>query len=103
MLGFAPFEHLRLRLGRARRAFARDAGGNFAMMFALAAPILILFVGMGVDYKVGLSDKARLDTSADAAALAAVNSAKAYSRPIRAPRAEPRCRTAPSPRESPRA
>ena len=78
MLGFAPFEHLRLRLGRARRAYARDASGNFAMMFALAAPILILFVGMGVDYKVGLSDKALLDTSADAAALAAVNSAKAY-------------------------
>ena len=33
---------------------------------------------MGVDYYVALSDKSRLDTAADAAALEAVNTAKAY-------------------------
>ena len=48
------------------------------MLFALTAPALVVIVGMGVDYYVGLSDKSRLDTAADAAALAAVNTAKNY-------------------------
>lgn len=78
MLGFLLSERLRTRSNRASRGFARDASGNFTILFALVAPILILFIGMGVDYKVGLSDKSRLDTAADAAALAAVNTAKAY-------------------------
>jgi Flp pilus assembly protein TadG len=47
-------------------------------MFALSAPVLVVFVGMGIDYLVGLSDKARWDTAADAAAIGAIQSAEAY-------------------------
>jgi len=47
-------------------------------MFALSASILIVFVGMGIDYLVGLSFKSRWDTAADAAAVAAVKAAEAY-------------------------
>ena len=63
MLGFASFEHLRLRLGRARRAYARDASGNFAMMFALAAPILNRRqrgVGKYLDHRTILSTLKRI-------------------------------------------
>ncbi len=66
------------RLTRAIDALWNDRGGNFAVLFALTAPLLVIIVGMGVDYYVALSDKSRLDTAADAAALAAVNTAKAY-------------------------
>jgi Flp pilus assembly protein TadG len=66
------------RLVRAIEALWSDRRGNFAVLFALTAPLLVIIVGMGVDYYVGLSDKSRLDTAADAAALAAVNTAKAY-------------------------
>ena len=68
----------RLRLGDASRRCARDASGNFTILFAFTAPVLILFIGMGIDYWVGLSDKSRMDTAADAAAIAAVNGAKAF-------------------------
>ena len=47
-------------------------------MFALSAPVLLVFVGMGIDYLVGLSFKSRWDTAADAAAIAAVKAAEAY-------------------------
>ena len=66
------------RFARVLRAIRRDRSGNFTMLFALTAPALVIMVGMGVDYYVGLSDKSRLDTAADAAALAAVNTAKSY-------------------------
>ena len=33
-------------------------------MFALAAPVLIVFIGMGIDYKTVLSDIATADTVA---------------------------------------
>jgi Flp pilus assembly protein TadG len=65
-------------LHAAARRFARDARGNFVIMFAFTAPVLIVFIGMGVDYLAALSDKSRMDTAADAAAIAAVNSAVAY-------------------------
>lgn len=68
----------RIRWRDALARYARDARGNFAIMFAFAAPVLIVFIGMGIDYKTALSDKSRMDTAADAAAIAAVNTAKAY-------------------------
>ena len=52
-------------------------------MFALAAPVLIVFIGVGIDYKTSLSDKSRMDTAADAATIAAVNTAKALCRQFR--------------------
>lgn len=65
-------------LARAMSALRRNRSGNFTVLFALTAPLLVVLVGMGVDYYVALSDKSRLDMAADAAALAAVNTAKAY-------------------------
>jgi Flp pilus assembly protein TadG len=62
----------------AARGFGCDIRGNFTILLAMSAPALILLIGMGIDYWVGLSDKTRVDTAADAAALAAVNAAKAY-------------------------
>jgi hypothetical protein len=60
------------------RALVRDPHGSFTVMFALSSVALIVLVGMGVDYYTGLSTKARLASAADAAALATVNTAKAY-------------------------
>jgi Flp pilus assembly protein TadG len=48
------------------------------MMLGLSGVALILSMGLGIDYFVSVSAKARLDAAADAAALAAVNAAKAY-------------------------
>jgi hypothetical protein len=60
------------------RAWAADQRGNFTVLFALSAVTLMVLVGMGIDYYTGLSTKARLNSAADAAALATVNTAKAY-------------------------
>jgi Flp pilus assembly protein TadG len=65
-------------MARSLRIFWRDHRANIAVMFALTAPILVVFVGMGIDYLVGLSFKSRWDTAADAAAIAAVKAAEAY-------------------------
>src|SRR5271155_4003417 len=78
MVRFFLSEQRRRRLHAVARRFAREARGNFTIMFAFTAPILILFIGMGIDYLTALSDKSRMDTAADAAAIAAVNSAVAY-------------------------
>ncbi|MBV8791966.1 MAG: phosphomannomutase, partial [Pseudolabrys sp.] len=59
-------------------ALRRDRRGNAAVTFALMAVPLIALLGLGVDYYKGLSDKARLDSAADAAALAAISTAEAY-------------------------
>jgi Flp pilus assembly protein TadG len=64
--------------GRSAGAMRRDRRGNVAITFALMAVPLIAMVGLGVDYYRLLSDKARLDTAADAAALAAINTMMAY-------------------------
>jgi Flp pilus assembly protein TadG len=66
------------RLAPALRTIAHDGRGNFAVMFALSAPVLIVLLGLGLDYLSGLSFKTRWDTAADAAALASVQSAEAY-------------------------
>ena len=60
--------------------FCRNKRGNFAVIFALSAPVLILFAGMGADYLEGLSFKSRWDAAADAAALAAVQGAEDYAK-----------------------
>ena len=40
----------RIRWRRAPPRYARDTRGNFTIMSALAAPVLIVFIGMGIDY-----------------------------------------------------
>jgi len=78
MLRLLPSERNRLRLRDAARRFSSDTRANFTILFAFTAPVLILIIGMGIDYWTGLSDKSRMDTAADAAAIASVNAAKAY-------------------------
>lgn len=52
------------------RRFGRDTRGNFAIILALSAVPLIGLSGLALDYGVALTAKARLDSAADAAALA---------------------------------
>jgi Flp pilus assembly protein TadG len=50
--------------------FLADARGNVAVAFGLVAPVLLLFVGVAVDYGDLTRLKAELQNSADAAAIA---------------------------------
>jgi Flp pilus assembly protein TadG len=64
---------------RDRAASLRGArSGNVTIMFALSLIPLIGLVGYGVDYGVAITDKAKVDAAADAAAIAGVVASKAY-------------------------
>lgn len=52
--------------------FTRDTRGNFGMILGLSAVPLIGLSGLALDYGGALTAKSRLDSAADAAALAAV-------------------------------
>lgn len=69
---------LHLTFGRRLGRFRRGTSGNVGIIFALSLVPLVGLVGLGVDYGVALSVKAKLDNAADAAAIAAVATAKAY-------------------------
>jgi Flp pilus assembly protein TadG len=60
------------------RAFVPADGANVSIIFALSLVPLIGLVGLGIDYGVALSAKAKFDNAADAAAIAAVSTVKAY-------------------------
>ncbi|GJD44463.1 hypothetical protein AFCDBAGC_2330 [Methylobacterium cerastii] len=69
------------RAGRppaARPSFAAARDGNVAIIFGLSLIPMIGLIGLGVDYGVSITDKTKLDSAADAAAVAAVATAKAY-------------------------
>jgi Flp pilus assembly protein TadG len=59
-------------------ALAKDKRANAAVIFALSAVPLIAILGLGIDYYRNLSNKSRLDAAADSAAVAAVETMKAY-------------------------
>jgi Flp pilus assembly protein TadG len=64
---------------RDRAASLRKAkAGNVTIVFAFSLVPMIGLIGYGVDYGVAITDKAKLDAAADAAAIAAVVSTKAY-------------------------
>ena len=63
--------------GRAR-LLARAEAANVSIVFAFSLIPMIGLVGLGVDYGVALSPKAKFDNAADAAAIAAVATVKAY-------------------------
>ena len=60
------------------RAFANENRGNVAIIFGFSLIPLIGLVGLGADYGVAITNKAKLDNAADAAAVSAVSTAKAY-------------------------
>lgn len=57
------------------RKFARDEGGNIAIMFAFFLTVLLAITGMAVDYAVAIHRKKSMDSAVDAALLAGVNAA----------------------------
>lgn len=60
------------------RKFMRDERGNVFIIMGLAILPALGIVALGVDYSVTLTAKAKLDTAADAAAVAGVVAAKNY-------------------------
>lgn len=60
------------------RAFLRERRGNIPILFGLSLVPMVGLAGLGVDYGMALSAKSKLDNAADAAALSAVATAKAY-------------------------
>lgn len=59
-------------------AFGSARRGSIPVLFALGLIPMVGLIGLGIDYGVAASDKAKLDMAADAAAVAAVVTAKAY-------------------------
>lgn len=74
----------RIRSGPGRRLRDRAASllgaraGNVTILFAFSLLPIVGLIGYGVDYGVAITDKAKLDAAADAAAIAGVVAAKAY-------------------------
>lgn len=66
------------RLARQGASLPRARRGNVSMMFGLGAIPLIGLIGLGVDYGTAITAKTKLNAAADAAALAAVVTAKSY-------------------------
>ena len=58
------------------RRFARDRGGNFVILFALALVPMLGLMGLAIDYSLALRTKTALDASTDAALLAATTEAE---------------------------
>ena len=54
------------------RRFARQTGGNVAIITALAAMPMLFLAGMGIDYGEAADKQSQLNALADAAALSAV-------------------------------
>ena len=71
------FDKLAKGWSRSRSA-TRSRDGNVSVLFAFSLVPLLGLIGLGVDYGMALSAKSKLDNAADAAALAAVATAKAY-------------------------
>jgi Flp pilus assembly protein TadG len=63
---------------KALASLMRDRDGGIGIIFGLSLIPIVGLVGLGVDYGMAITNRARLDRAADAAALAAVVTAKAY-------------------------
>jgi len=55
------------------RRFSRDQRGNIALTFGASLVVLLMAVGSGIDYSMATRMKAKLQSAADAAAVAAIS------------------------------
>jgi Flp pilus assembly protein TadG len=62
-----------IRLQQNLSRFRRDKRGNVAIIFAIAAIPLISAIGCAVDYSMATRMKAKLQSAADAASIAALS------------------------------
>lgn len=58
------------------KSFLPDRRGNFAIMFAIVAPVLLIGVAGAIDYTRALNLQSNMQQAADAAALAAATAAR---------------------------
>lgn len=56
-------------LGTPVRRLMRDVAGNTVMVFALAAPVILLMIGAALDFSRGADAQTKLQTALDAAVL----------------------------------
>ena len=54
--------------------YTRETKGAIAILFAVMLPILVSFIGLGIDYSLAMLEKQRLQNALDNAALAAITS-----------------------------
>ncbi|KMO32547.1 pilus assembly protein TadG-related protein [Methylobacterium aquaticum] len=66
------------RFAAAAACLLRSRDGSINMLFGLCLLPIVGLIGLGIDYGVAVTDRSRLDRAADAAALAAVVTAKMY-------------------------
>jgi Flp pilus assembly protein TadG len=68
----------RTNLNSRSQPFSQAKSGNVIILFALSLLPMIGMSGLAIDYGIAFSAKTKLDNAADAAAIAAVATAKAY-------------------------
>lgn len=66
------------RILTALSSFRRSRDANVFVVFALFLPVMLAITGLVIDYGVASATKTKLNAAADAAAIAAVATAKAY-------------------------
>lgn len=66
------------RLAAAAASFVRTRDGGINVLFGLSLIPMVGLIGLGIDYGIAFTNRARLDRAADAAALAAIVTAKTY-------------------------
>jgi len=67
------FRRVAERAARAARRFREDRGGNFLVMFAFGAPVLLIAGTVALNYSQDVVYRQRVQSAADSAALAAVS------------------------------
>lgn len=66
------------RLGAVLRRLLSQSDGNIVIMFALSLVPILGITGLGVEYTRAVMYRSRLSTAADAAAMAAITTARSY-------------------------
>ncbi|MFH6785877.1 MULTISPECIES: pilus assembly protein TadG-related protein [Methylobacterium] len=66
------------RFAATAASFVKARDGSINVLFGLSLIPIVGLIGLGVDYGMTVTNRARLDRAADAAAMAAIVTAKAY-------------------------